>query len=577
MDDRVFIQRDSVERRILDAVAAGATEIVLTGGEPTLRADLPAIVETAKRAGARVILETNGAKLDCRALAGVDAFRVHVPAWGEALNRITRDPGAATALTVALAALVEAGATFEIATPIVRSNLGEVERIPDALVRAVGHRANGMILSVPTRAPDVDELVSFEQAAEAIVSVSAAAKQVGLSLRLAGGSGPPPCVFEPRRRPSHLYSLSGAPSGDTDHERIPACDDCRMRAACPGVARAYLDHFGPPNATPIRDDRSRRRLSLVGTVEQQIARELVSPGGRAHRPGEPAERIIRVNFHCNQACEFCFVSTHLPPATDDAVTRAIEEALLAGERIALSGGEPTLNPRLPDYLRLATRSPYVVELQTNAVRLDDRALTEALVGAGLSLAFVSLHGATAAISDAVTRAPGTFERTLRGLDNLAALGVTLRLNFVLCRSNVAELPDMIELVASRWPRASVSVSFVAQSTDVVPRDHDFLPQYTSVVPAIAEAIARGEARGIRVEGYESMCGLPLCLVPVPPQRHLDLPELSEDDRSPEFERPEPCARCSLSTRCFGVRRGYAATHGVSELRPIEATVRDAGR
>src|SRR5262245_31012213 len=47
------------------ALRDGAREVVLTGGDPTLRRDLPALVAYAKRAGAReVTLETNGALID---------------------------------------------------------------------------------------------------------------------------------------------------------------------------------------------------------------------------------------------------------------------------------------------------------------------------------------------------------------------------------------------------------------------------------------------------------------------------------------------------------------------------------
>ena len=39
-------------------------EIVLTGGEPTLRSDIADLVRRAARDGARVVLETNGALID---------------------------------------------------------------------------------------------------------------------------------------------------------------------------------------------------------------------------------------------------------------------------------------------------------------------------------------------------------------------------------------------------------------------------------------------------------------------------------------------------------------------------------
>src|SRR5439155_16755168 len=195
----------------------------------------------------------------------------------------------------------------------------------------------------------------------------------------------------------------------SDYDRVAACAGCLVEDRCPGVPRAFLRREDLPRLQPVAEERLRRRLTVVSTVEEQVARELVSRddfrGGDAATP----EVTVRVNFHCNQACEFCFVSTHLPPAAEAAVRAAIESAARERAVVVLSGGEPTLNPRLLDYVRLARRlGAAAVELQTNGTRLAHARLATALAEAGLDGAMVSLHGATAAISDAVTGAPGTF-------------------------------------------------------------------------------------------------------------------------------------------------------------------------
>jgi sulfatase maturation enzyme AslB (radical SAM superfamily) len=307
----------------------------------------------------------------------------------------------------------------------------------------------------------------------------------------------------------------------------------------------------------------------VATVEQQVARELVMKN-RRHVPGAAAleERIVRVNFHCNQACRFCFVSTHLPAAAEDAVSRAIEEAGAAGARITLSGGEPTLNPRLVEHVRLAKRvSRHPIELQTNAVLLDDAERVRDLEQAGVDEVFVSLHGASAAVSDAVTAAPGTFVRTLAGLDNLAASSMKLIINFVICRANQLELVPFVQLVAARWPRALVNVSFVAASTDVVPRDESLVPRYTEVIPALDAAISEAELSGVQIGGFQAMCGLPLCLVPERARpRVTDV--IPEGFDGGEFVKADACQRCDLRATCYGIRRSYVELYGSGELEPV---------
>src|SRR4051794_25935729 len=93
-----FARASAVFQRVDDACSKGAREIVLTGGEPTLRRDLPLIVQHAKRRGAAITLETNGALVDAArakdlANAGLDLARVHVPLWGDEADAISRDEG----------------------------------------------------------------------------------------------------------------------------------------------------------------------------------------------------------------------------------------------------------------------------------------------------------------------------------------------------------------------------------------------------------------------------------------------------------------------------------------------------
>jgi pyruvate-formate lyase-activating enzyme len=320
------------------------------------------------------------------------------------------------------------------------------------------------------------------------------------------------------------------------------------------------------------EQRVRRRLTVVSSVEEQVARELVGREVlRSNVFRGLTEYTIRVNFHCNQQCEFCFVSTHLPPAAEATVRKAVETAGDEGAVLVLSGGEPTLNPRLVEYVQLAKRrGARAVELQTNAIRLADPALTGALAAAGLDQAMVSLHGSTAEISDAITGAPGTFVSTVRGIDELVKTGVRVRLNFVFCQGNREDFPRLVDFVASRWPTASIVFSFVGSHTDVIPRTTALIPSFSEIMPSLREGLERAHATGLEVCGFDSMCGLPLCLVPEAERAAFSEIAVTSDDGGGEFVKGDACARCAEGHRCYGIRRGYAELYGTAELRPFPA-------
>lgn len=579
-EDRAFIRPDAVRARIDAALRGGAVELVLTGGEPTLRSDLPALVAHARASGAAsVVLETNATVLSPQRVAalrdaGLSAARVNLAGWGPALDEVTRDPGGHARTLAGIVALLDGGVPVEIAVAVVRSTLATLAEIPERLAEAVGERfsrVKTLVVRTPVESADPGELVSYEQAAQAIGALEHAARRAGVALKLAPDSGPPPCVFPNPNRIAHLYSLTPGSPLRADHRQLPVCAECQMKDRCSGLPAAYLARRAPPRMRPITEDRVRRRLSLIATVEEQIARELSQPN-RFERPdlGVVDEQIIRVNFHCNQSCRFCFVSTHLPPAGDRAVREAIVAAGRAGARVMLSGGEPTLNPKLVEYVALAKSvSSLPVGLQTNAIRLADPALTQALVDAGVTEAFVSLHGSTAEISDAITEAPGTFEKTVVGIDNLHRIqSVFLILNFVIHERNIDDLVPYVRLVAARWPRAYVNISFVAPSSDVVPKDKALVPRYADALPNLARAVEEAKRLGLMIGGFESMCGIPLCLVPMELTAYHALSDIPEGFDRGEFVKTAACSECALRNKCYGLRRGYLALHGDGELRPV---------
>ncbi len=577
-DDAAWVQAPAVAQRMAAAIARGAREIVLSGGEPTMRRDLAGLVREARHAGAeRVTLETNATLIDdARAAelvsAGLDRALVNLAGAGPWLDAVTRDAGGFEATLRGLDALIAAGLRVDVQAALVRSTAARLPELPSWLRRRFGSGVRTLFLVVPVRAPDARELLDFDTAGGVIRDVEARARAAALPLKLAPGSGPPPCVHGQEPRVAHLYAMTPGAALREDHVHLAPCEGCAVRDRCAGVAREVVQRFGAPQMTPVATDRARRRLSLIATVEEQVARELVQPS-RYHdaRRGVIDEDLIRVVFQCNQACRFCFVSTHLPGADDATIEAAIRTAAERGHKINLTGGEPTLHPGLAGFVRLAkSLSTLPVVLQTNAVRLADAARTHELAEAGLDEVFVSLHGASAAVSDAVTGAPGTFEKTVLGIDQLVATGLHVQLNFVICQANLHELPAWVALLAERWPRAFANISFVAPSTDVVPRERALVPPYTDVLPMLAEAVAQAEARGLELGGFESMCGVPLCLVPRALDRYFALGELDAGVDAGEFVKPPACTACALSSRCHGVRRGYVALHGDGELAPVDS-------
>ncbi len=572
-EDPELVARSRVLARLVEA--RGAQTLVLTGGEPTLRRDLPSLVRAARELGAgRVVLETNATLIDAgRAArlreAGLGLARVHLPGWASVYESVTRDPGSFPAALAGMRALTEGGIELEVATPLVRRVAPQIASLPQQLAESA-LPVRQWILCWPTSGPAPGELLDPETAAATLIAAEAAARRAGLRTSLAEDAAVPPCLLPAPGRLAHLFRLTPGGSERPGFRRVAACDACRLRDRCPGFPSGALDRHPEPRVDPIASDALRRRFSTPTDIDAQVAAELVQDEVE-RSTGESQPRIVRINFACNQACAFCFVSTHLPAAPTRAIETAISDIASKGRPVILSGGEPTLNPRLVDFVRLAkNRGAPVIDLQTNAVRLAEPPLADTLVAAGVTHFFISLHGPTAAISDAITGAPGTFERTVLGIDRAVATGAMVRLNFVFCRQNFAAFPDHVDFVARRWPTVELVLSFVARSSDVVPASRELIPSYSEMLPALAEGLRRAEVKELSIGGLDTMCGIPACLIPESLSHLWPSVTLAPDVGRGEFVQPEICAGCERRDTCFGVRRGYVDLYGACELRPIHA-------
>ncbi len=135
---------------------------------------------------------------------------------------------------------------------------------------------------------------------------------------------------------------------------------------------------------------------------------------------------------CNLACTHCFVSSSPTNHTHEAMTLAeivpyLDEAAGLGvKEFYFTGGEPFLNPEMEAILA-KTLEYGPANVLTNGLLLDRdrcRRLARLAAAAEYSLDFrVSMDGYNAESNDPI-RGAGTFERILRGISNLEAVGLS---------------------------------------------------------------------------------------------------------------------------------------------------------
>ena len=284
----------------------------------------------------------------------------------------------------------------------------------------------------------------------------------------------------------------------------------------------------------------------------------------------PAEDYVELTIHfkCNLKCEHCMIEgtmDWLKPESMEQFERILAQNAQQGrwKGVILTGSEVTLRSDLPELARAARASAFAhVRIQTHGMRLADAAYCRELVEAGVDEYFVSVTAADAPSHDAITGVPGSFEKTLRGLENLEAFAdVATMTNTVVTRSSYRQLPEVVERLSHLRRLAQMDFwnYWPMKETD----DKDLIVPHLEVLPYLREAIARGRTYGRQVE----VKNFPECLLGDDAEAlNNDQPKLVIDPAFwPEFMRNgfHQCVHRDYcgARRCLGLNTAYIRKYG----------------
>lgn len=164
-----------------------------------------------------------------------------------------------------------------------------------------------------------------------------------------------------------------------------------------------------------------------------------------------------LDLRCNSRCVLCGAAWPYRPRllTEEAIVRLQRGRALGLDEVVLSGGEVTLRSDLLTIIAAARAAGYVqITLLTNGRRLAMPDYVDRLVGEGVTAFGTSLHGATEATHERITRAAGSYREVLDGIAAVTGHSslVPLSVNYVIGPANEHELSQAARLLASQGVR-----------------------------------------------------------------------------------------------------------------------------
>ena len=277
---------------------------------------------------------------------------------------------------------------------------------------------------------------------------------------------------------------------------------------------------------------------------------------------------MTMHFKCNLKCEHCMIEDTMDWLEPESMEN-FEELLQHNVRerqwkgLILTGSEVTLRRDLPDLARMARQHGFEhVRIQTHGMRLAKLDYCHELIDAGIDEYFVSVTAADAETHDRITEVPGSFDKTVHGLENLDQFKeVTTLTNTVITARSYQHLPGLVELFAHL--KRLVQMDFWTYWPMSENDDKDLIVSHLDALPYLMEAIRLAQVHNRAIE----LKNFPECLLG--DARHAlenTQPKLFIDPAFwPEFSRNgfHQCVykdACG-STQCLGLNTAYTRKFG----------------
>lgn len=212
--------------------------------------------------------------------------------------------------------------------------------------------------------------------------------------------------------------------------------------------------------------------------------------------------------------------------------------------------------------------------------LSNKVFLKKLVDAGLTEVSPALHGHRRELHDYLTRSPGAFEQTLKGILNAKDFGLRIVMNSVITKPNFRYLDKMADLFI-RLDVDSFQFAFVHAAGNAWYLFEQIVPRLSFVAPHLHKALEKGEDVGVIVmaeamplcymQGYERFVAE---LYYMPKEVEVWDAKWKIEDytkaRIVEGKAKAPwCYRCKYYYICEGTWKEYFAFYDFLELIPVE--------
>jgi len=244
----------------------------------------------------------------------------------------------------------------------------------------------------------------------------------------------------------------------------------------------------------------------------------------------------------------------------------INKIKLIDDKIILTGGEPTIHPNFLKLISFIRKKfpQVIIEMDTNGRRFCYPSFTKEVLLFGNINVYTSLHGFDAKTHDAITRTPGSFSQTIKGIRNLLKykkLGLhELELRIIITKLTYQYVEKILKFINENLPQVNrivvIFMEMEGQAGDnfkIVGLTH---AQFQGFILGIAKWISK--FKEFRFYHF------PLCTINQSLWKYTwrTLPDY-------EVTFLPNCRNCLYKKYCLGIHKDYLKKVGGEEFQPIK--------
>jgi MoaA/NifB/PqqE/SkfB family radical SAM enzyme len=290
---------------------------------------------------------------------------------------------------------------------------------------------------------------------------------------------------------------------------------------------------------------------------------------------------IKVGYSCNNDCMHCVVA-HKRKEGDKTLERVKQDiglAFGACSHLILTGGEPTIRKDFLQILEYAKRNFKEITIQTNGRMFSYEKFTKKVMQATKTIKVffvVAVHGDSKEIHDAVTRVAGSFEQTVKGIENLEKMKSNVKIQTVITKLNYRHLPKIVKLFSEKGIK-KIQFPFVHPAGNAFKYSEKIVPKMSKVIPYVKSAIDLAKKMGVEIKTE----GIPPCCLKENQEcisefsRKIEIEMNCPEEVNQNFDhigvnysKTKKCSGCSMNNLCAGTWKEYFELYGDGEFKVI---------